>query len=61
MRKSEMKNLTDAEHGILGKLLYDLGLEKISYDKFQQEMHRNRFTQEDVEAWCARYWREKDQ
>ena len=61
MRKSEMKNLTDQDYETLGELLKDFGLDKIDHDRFQQEMHRNRFTQEDIDAWCARYWREKDQ
>ena len=60
MGKSEMKNLTDQDYATLGKLLNDFGLDKISFDAFWKEMHHNRFTQEDIEAWCARYDREKE-
>ena len=51
-----MTTLDQSRYQLLGTLLGDYGNSKITDETFWKEMERHRFTQDDIDAWCAAFY-----
>ena len=48
------------KYDYVGELLRNLGLGVITIERFWIGMDKQRFTQDDIDKWCAEYYRREE-